>query len=212
MVEKTLYRSRNQKIIGGVCAGFAKYFKMDLSLMRLLWVILGFSGIGVVAYIAALIIVPYNPEEEFADNEFDTPKITNKKALGVALIVFGLVLFLIQLEAFDYIFSFHISWKLVWGLMLILVGAVLLYRSISTEKNREFLNIHDGQLYRPRENRMFFGVCAGLSNYFHIDVSLLRVFWVLATLAAHGLGLIAYLILAIIFPAEESVKQHTQAN
>lgn len=212
MIEKTLYRNRNQKIIGGVCAGFAQYFNMDLSLMRLLWVILGLSGIGVIAYIAALIIVPYNPEEEFTDVEVDAPKITNKKALGVALIVFGLVLFLIQFEAFDYLFSFHISWKLVWGLMLILVGIVLLFRSISTEKNKDFLNIHDGQLYRPRENRMLFGVCAALSNYFHIDVSLLRVFWVLATLAAHGLGVIAYLILAIVFPAEESVNRHTQAN
>ncbi len=43
------------KKIAGVCAGFARYFGVDVTLMRILWIImaLGSGGIGFVAYIVA---------------------------------------------------------------------------------------------------------------------------------------------------------------
>ena len=59
---KRLYRSRSDKVIGGVCGGMAKYFGIDQVWMRLIAVVLVFvDGIGVLAYIVAWIIVPYEP-------------------------------------------------------------------------------------------------------------------------------------------------------
>ena len=49
---------RNQKI-AGVCAGFARYWEMDLTLMRVLWLLFALcTGIGFLAYLAAWIILP----------------------------------------------------------------------------------------------------------------------------------------------------------
>ena len=51
---------RNKKI-AGVCAGMAEYFDIDVTIMRLLWVILGLCCLsGVVLYIIAALIMPEN--------------------------------------------------------------------------------------------------------------------------------------------------------
>ena len=57
---KRLYRSKSDKVLGGVCAGIANYFEVDPVLVRLIWVILTLAsmGLGVIAYIIAWIIVP----------------------------------------------------------------------------------------------------------------------------------------------------------
>jgi phage shock protein C len=67
-----LLDKRNKKI-GGVCAGFARYFDVDVILVRVLWlcVALG-TGVGFLAYLAAWIIMPsdngvvYRPAAEAA--------------------------------------------------------------------------------------------------------------------------------------------------
>ena len=59
---KRLYRSRYQKKLGGVCAGLANYFGVDVTLIRLLWVLLiVFYGAGFLAYIISWIIIPEQP-------------------------------------------------------------------------------------------------------------------------------------------------------
>ncbi|MCX8178540.1 MAG: PspC domain-containing protein [Candidatus Aenigmarchaeota archaeon] len=39
---KRLYRSKNEKVLGGVCAGIGKYFNIDPVIVRLLWILLTF--------------------------------------------------------------------------------------------------------------------------------------------------------------------------
>jgi phage shock protein C len=58
---KRVYRSRTDRMIGGVCAGMAKYFNMDPVMMRLIWVIMLCMGFGFLAYIVAWIIIPLEP-------------------------------------------------------------------------------------------------------------------------------------------------------
>lgn len=59
---KRLYRSRTDRKIAGVCGGIAEYFKLDPTLVRLLWVIFALSGgTGVIAYVAAWLLVPEEP-------------------------------------------------------------------------------------------------------------------------------------------------------
>jgi phage shock protein C len=57
---KKLRRIIAEKKIAGVCAGFAEYFDMDVTLMRLIWVglLLIPPNIGIVAYIIAWIVLP----------------------------------------------------------------------------------------------------------------------------------------------------------
>jgi phage shock protein C len=55
------------------------------------------------------------------------------------------------------------------------------------------------KLYRSRTNKKLFGVCGGLAEYFDIDPTVLRLILVLAVVCA-GVGLVAYLIAALIIP------------
>jgi phage shock protein PspC (stress-responsive transcriptional regulator) len=64
------------------------------------------------------------------------------------------------------------------------------------------------RLYRSRTDRMLFGVCGGLGKYLGIDPTIVRVVFVL--LAFTGFGILAYIILAIIAPVEESQKKTPQ--
>jgi len=64
METKRLYRSRSQVMLSGVCGGIAEYFQLDVTLVRIGWVILsifsaGFPGI--LAYIVCMIIIPLEP-------------------------------------------------------------------------------------------------------------------------------------------------------
>ena len=62
---KRLYRSRQDKIISGVCGGIAEYFNIDPIWVRLAAVLLIFAdGIGLVLYILAWILVPKNPNQK----------------------------------------------------------------------------------------------------------------------------------------------------
>jgi len=54
-MEKRLYRSDNRMLLG-VCGGIAEYFGIDPTIVRLLWVLLTFSGL--IIYIIAAFIMP----------------------------------------------------------------------------------------------------------------------------------------------------------
>jgi len=58
-----LYRSKKNRIIAGVCGGIGEYFKVDPTLIRLLWLLISIvgSGSGIIAYIIAWIIIPEEP-------------------------------------------------------------------------------------------------------------------------------------------------------
>lgn len=59
-------------------------------------------------------------------------------------------------------------------------------------------------LRRSRQNRMIAGVMGGLARYFDLDVTVLRIIYVLVSLFSVGFpGLIVYLILWLLMPLEE---------
>jgi phage shock protein C len=62
----------------------------------------------------------------------------------------------------------------------------------------------DKKLMRSDSNKMLFGVAAGLAEYLNIDPTLMRLLFVVLTLAG-GPGLIAYIVLAIVLPREEYI-------
>src|SRR5690348_12500835 len=59
---KKLMRSREDSKIAGVCGGFAEYFDVDSTLMRLLWLaLILLGGWGLLAYVVAWIVMPEEP-------------------------------------------------------------------------------------------------------------------------------------------------------
>ncbi len=55
---KRLYRSRKNRMICGVCGGIGEYLNVDPTVIRLLVLLLGFTGTGLVADIVAAVIMP----------------------------------------------------------------------------------------------------------------------------------------------------------
>jgi len=59
---RSLSRPLWEKKISGVCAGFARYFEMDVTLMRVLWLVISLvTGVGFIAYLVAWIAMPAQP-------------------------------------------------------------------------------------------------------------------------------------------------------
>jgi phage shock protein C len=58
------------------------------------------------------------------------------------------------------------------------------------------------RLVRVRAGRKVAGVCAGVAEYFDLDVTLVRAIWLIVALAPPGIGLIAYVIGWIVMPEE----------
>ena len=96
---KRLYRSRQDRILAGVCGGIAEYFKIDPLIIRLLFVFIFFiNGAGIIAYIVGWLIIPEKPydhidnEDERKDDyerESFTLDRTNQRFLGIIFIIIG---------------------------------------------------------------------------------------------------------------------------
>ena len=86
---KKLYRSQNNKMISGVCGGLADYFEIDPTFIRLIVVAIAlFGGVGLLAYIAAIFIIPNNPDQFPSEN---SDNLIKDKSLfwGSLLIIFN---------------------------------------------------------------------------------------------------------------------------
>ncbi|HMT22272.1 MAG TPA: PspC domain-containing protein [Promineifilum sp.] len=59
----------------------------------------------------------------------------------------------------------------------------------------------DKRLVRSSNDKMLFGVCGGLADYLNIDPVIVRLLIALLTLW-NGVGLLVYLVLALIMPKE----------
>jgi phage shock protein C len=62
---KVLVRSRKGRMAGGVCAGLAEYFGVDVTLMRVIVAVIAVitGGVGVLAYLVAWAIIPEEGEK-----------------------------------------------------------------------------------------------------------------------------------------------------
>jgi phage shock protein PspC (stress-responsive transcriptional regulator) len=131
-MSKRLYRSRLDSKFGGVCGGLGEYFDVDPTIVRIVAVILFLaSGIGLLAYIIAWIVIPREPLElmmskasldgqGIRQSEDQTSKSSWLKSLpGIILIAIGLFFL------FDHFFWWF-RFRLLWPALLILIGIALL--------------------------------------------------------------------------------------
>ena len=84
MATGQLTRSTTDKRLGGVAGGLAAYFGLDVTLVRVAWVVAGLMGWGIVAYIILWIVLPEGPaatpavriaEERFARGEITSEEL-----------------------------------------------------------------------------------------------------------------------------------------
>ncbi|MFO8059590.1 MAG: PspC domain-containing protein [Bacillota bacterium] len=121
---KRLYRSRRNRVIGGVCGGIAGYLAADVSIVRLAWVLFSLvGGAGILLYILAWIIVPEEPvraegqEEQVPAPVVERDQRETTRLVGIILVAAGAYLLLQRV--------IHVSVSL-WPLLLVLAGVLLL--------------------------------------------------------------------------------------
>lgn len=133
---RKLYRSRRDRIIGGVGGGLADYFAVDPLLVRAAFIIASFiGGSGIIAYILFMLLVPQESAirdgaqdassgRSYAglDQAEDIQHSRNwagqrRNAFALGLIALGLILFANE------IFPIRlIRWDLFWPLLLVFIG------------------------------------------------------------------------------------------
>ena len=68
---RQIFRSSRNSVVGGVCGGLGEYFDIDPVIIRVIWLLLLFSGIGFFAYLIAWVIIPRRPYDEYVVIEQD---------------------------------------------------------------------------------------------------------------------------------------------
>lgn len=142
--QSKLVRSETDRIIAGVAGGIAKYFNVDTTLVRLIFVLITvFGGSGILIYIVLWIIIPResyaglstdesikaNVDEmrerahKFAEDARSHRRTNSRPLIGAILLFLG-VLFL--LSNFGYFAFFSLS--RLWPIFLVLLGLAILMR------------------------------------------------------------------------------------
>ncbi len=141
-MNKKLCKSANDTLIAGVCGGIGEYFNIDSNIVRLIFVIFGLFGAGILVYILLWIFLPVGCVGSSNDSEetFNGSKVfnmdkdgnvfkmvnqkNNKNTIAIVILVIG-CLFLLN-NFFN--ISKYLNIFKIWPLLLIAFGFILLFR------------------------------------------------------------------------------------
>jgi len=155
-MEKRLYRSRDDRMIWGVCGGLAEYFNMDPTIVRIIFVLLIFAnGLGILAYIIMAIVVPLagskvtEPKEAIKENVEEIKKTATELGQEIRSTFTGeetkleeeskihqrrrnfLGIILIVLGVLFLMGSLNLfpwfHWGYLWPLILVAVGLIIIF-------------------------------------------------------------------------------------
>lgn len=154
-MEKRLYRSRDDRLIWGVCGGLADHFDIDPTIVRIIAVLLAFASVGIPAYIILAIVIPLesskvsqprdvikeNVEEmkqtasqlgdeirsTFARKEGAPEETANARlrSHNVLGIVLIVIGILFLLTSFNLLW--WLRWSYLWPLILVAIGLLIIF-------------------------------------------------------------------------------------
>ncbi len=135
---KNLRRSKEHRIIAGVCGGIAEYFETDPVLVRLIFLAIALmAGSGIVLYLVLIIVIPEHGErtslvekelgklkedfnrEEMPKHKHDEHYNHTKGVFGFFLIIIGLMVLIDNMFPGLHVVSF-------WPMILIFLGLTIM--------------------------------------------------------------------------------------
>jgi phage shock protein C len=148
-MNRRLYRSRTDSVLGGVCGGIADYLDVDPSIVRIIWAVLGIvtGGVFVVLYIVMWIVVPEAPEFPAATpgaeaegaarpTGMTAPAAPRRRGSGSGSLIFGLLL--VGLGAYFLVREYlpQIDVDALWPIGLVLLGLLLVLASLRNQRSQ----------------------------------------------------------------------------
>ena len=139
---KKLYRSRENKVLAGVCGGIGEYFEIDPVIVRLIWIVLTMIwGFGFFLYIIAIFLIPLEPKEIKIQDVSTSPQESKKDyrhledsdrnivitLLALFFIVLGIMVVVGIVVPSTYVFRNII--KGILGVAMIIIGIYLVFKS-----------------------------------------------------------------------------------
>lgn len=179
----------NRRFILGVCKRIADFTKINVSLIRLVFIILTIiGGWGIAAYFITAALLPGKTSEEPAaiNNRYNFYMIN-----GIALILSAGYFILEPTGLFQYM-SFM-------GLRAAFFVPALVFLSIFIAYTIYGISFQDNlpeKFYKSRSNKRIKGVCGGLSKYLNVNPDFLRVITFLLILASGGIILLVYFLIS----------------
>lgn len=139
-----LYRSKSDRVVAGVCGGLGKFFQVDSTIVRLIFILITvFGGSGILLYLILWLIVPpensaseitrenisKNADEmkesvkKFAnDIKLDTSHTDSRRLFGIVILIFGVMLLLGNFGFFNP----ALLWKYFPAIVVIILGISVL--------------------------------------------------------------------------------------
>jgi phage shock protein C len=144
-MNRRLYRSQTESVIGGVAGGVAEYLDVDPAIVRVIWALLAIitGGVFFLLYIVMWIVVPLAPEGEeptegnpvapgaAAPSGWNPqPARRARRRSGSGSWIFGLILIGLGLYFLAREYLPNVDFDRLWPLGLVLLGVVLLFGAI----------------------------------------------------------------------------------
>jgi phage shock protein PspC (stress-responsive transcriptional regulator) len=143
--QQRLLRSRNNRVLAGVCGGLADYFRIDATLLRIIFIVLTlWKGWVALIYLALWLVIPETDAPQSGDDRVkqvtadmkataqrvaetvknsEQSRTFSRYMLGALLIIVGVVALVQRYIPWD-----QIQWNYVWPSAVIMVGLWVLFR------------------------------------------------------------------------------------
>ncbi|AAZ56616.1 putative two-component system sensor kinase [Thermobifida fusca YX] len=131
-----MYRSTDDRLLGGVCSGLARHLGIDPVVARLALLALAVGGIGVAVYLVLLLLVPPDPEAE-EDTTADPEERTRRKGRDISQILAYIAL----AAGLGMLFLFFggVLDPLLWFLVFGALGGTILWQQANPAERDEWV-------------------------------------------------------------------------
>lgn len=219
-----MYRVKEGKILAGVCTGLADKYKQNVWIFRILFLVIGTTGLSLIVYIALALLLKYKEDGNNEEGPVDT---TEKKSSNILSEMYRLQQGKIfagvcsglghknKMNPWVFRILFIVLGSTGIGLIAYIALAVMLKYNeeitdeseINSETLGETVNKFFAGLYRIKEGKILAGVCTGLADKYKLNV------WIFRAIALFtGIGSIVYIIFAIMLKYKDAPEEHSASD
>lgn len=192
--KKQLRKTQSEKIFTGICGGIGDYLEINPVWVRLFFIFgILLGGIGIILYLILFVFVPKSETVNEETSVFRLSYLNTKSLLGFTLLFIGLYVLTMPKEYFPLLFFVKIPMDIISPIFFVLLGGWVLKKF--GWKSQRFMQ---SEFIRPKNGRLFMGVCVGLAEYLGVYSIIVRLLFIIFSFMTVGLGVLVYFIIVLL--------------